>query len=167
MSDDTAGPVRGGRVRSEPRRDPTIWDPEVERLEEAECRRLIAPGGVGRLAYSGQEGVVVIPVRYRVDQDSVVFRTPLDTATDEDLRTGIEGAEYGVSFEIDEVGQDGREGWMVYIQGSAHHMDSEDDRLSGWAPGKPSGAARREHFLRITPTSIAGRRLQYSSAETA
>ena len=165
MSDDTAGPVPGSPARSEPRLDPTIWDPEVERLEEAECRRLVAPGGVGRLGYSGRNGVAMIPVRYQLDQDSVVFRTPLDTATDEDLRTGIEGAEYRVSFEIDEVGPDGREGWMVYIQGSAHHMDPEDDRMSGWAPGGgPSGAGTREHFLRITPTYITGRRLQYSSA---
>ena len=165
MSDDTAGPVPGGPAHSEPRRDPTIWDPEVERLEEAECRRLIAAGRVGRLAYSGRTGVAVIPVRYELDQDSIVFRTPLDTQTDEDLRTGIEGAEYQVSFEIDEVEPDGRHGWMVFIQGAAHHIDSEADRISEWAPsGKPAGAGTREHFLRITPTSIVGRRLQYSSA---
>lgn len=165
MSDDTAGVASGRPARSEPRRDPTIWDPEVERLEEAECRRLIAAGGVGRLAYSGRTGVAVIPVRYQLDQGSIVFRTPLDTQTDEDLRTEIEGAEYRVSFEIDEVGPDGREGWVVIIQGSAHHMESEDDRTSGWEPGsKPSSADAREHFLRITPTSIIGRRLQYSSA---
>lgn len=165
MSDDTAGPAPGGPAHSVPRRDPTIWDPEVERLEEAECRRLIAAGGVGRLAYAGRTGVAVIPVRYELDQGSIVFRTPLDSATDEDLRTGIEGAEYRVSFEIDQVGPDGRQGWMVFIQGSAHHMDSEDDRISGLTPGgKPSLAGTREHFLRITPTSIIGRRLQYSSA---
>jgi len=74
-------------------------------------------GGVGRLAYSGRHGLAVLPVRYKLDQGSIVFRTPLDSPTDEDLRTGIQGAEYKVSFEIDEVGQDAREGWMVIIQG--------------------------------------------------
>lgn len=163
MPDDTAGPVPGSPAHSEQRRDPTIWDPEVEQLEESECRRLIAAGGVGRLAYSGRTGVAVVPVRYELDQDSIVFRTPLDTHTDEDLRTGIKGAEYRVSFEIDEVDQDGRHGWMVFIQGAAHHMDSEDDRISRWAPErKQSDAGTREHFLRITPTSIVGRRLQLS-----
>ena len=93
---------------------------------------------------------------YKLDQDDIVFRTPLGTTTDEDLRTGIEGAEYRVSFEIDDVAQDGREGWAVLIQGAAHHMDSEDDRISAWGPGsQPSAASTREHFLRITPTSSA------------
>ena len=149
----------GSQASSEAKPDPTIWDPEVERLDEAECRRLIGAGGVGRLAYSGRMGVAVVPVLYKLDQDSIVFRTPLDTATDEDLRTGIEGAEYQVTFEIDGIGQDGREGWVVSVQGAAHHMDSEDDRLSAWgAGGQTSGAGTREHFLRITPTSVIGRR---------
>lgn len=161
MPDDPAGPPPGSPVPPELSRDPTIWDPEVEALEEAECWRLIAAGGVGRLAYSGRTGLAVIPVRYKLDNDSIVFRTPLDSATDEDLRTGIQGAEYRVSFEIDQVSLDAREGWMVIIQGDAHHMDSEDDRLSAWpAAGGELSGNRREHFLRITPTSIAGRSLR-------
>jgi nitroimidazol reductase NimA-like FMN-containing flavoprotein (pyridoxamine 5'-phosphate oxidase superfamily) len=161
MSDVPAAEPPGSPPDPELKRDPTIWGPEVERLDEAECWRLIGAGGVGRLAYSGRHGVAVLPVRYKLDQGSIVFRTPLDSPTDEDLRTGIEGAEYRVSFEIDEVGQYAQEGWMVFIQGDAHHMDSEDDRASAWAPGGlPSGSDPREHFLRITPTVMAGRRLR-------
>jgi hypothetical protein len=38
-------------------------------------------------------------------------------------------------------------------------MDSDDDRASAWAPGsQPSAGGTRKHFLRITPTFIAGRR---------
>lgn len=161
MSDDPAGPAAGSPASSAPPRDPTIWDSEVERLDEDECRQLISAGGVGRLAYSGRQGLAVLPVWYKLVQGSIVFRTPLDSPTDEDLRTGIEGAEYKVSFEVDEVGQHAREGWMVFIQGAAHHMDSEGDRASAWAPGgQPSGGGVREHFLRITPTYISGRRLR-------
>jgi hypothetical protein len=49
---------------------------------------------------------------------------------------------------------------MVFIQGAAHHMDSEGDRASAWASGgQPSGGGTRELFLRITPTYISGRRV--------
>jgi hypothetical protein len=160
MSEHPVGRPPDGPVSPEARRDPTIWDPGVETIDEAECLRLIAPGGVGRLGYSGRNGVGVLPVCYRLVGGSILFRTPLDSPTDEDLRTGIQGAEYKVSFEIDDVGQDAREGWMVFIQGDAHHMDSEDDRASAWTPDiSPPDSGTQEHFLRITPTLITGRRL--------
>jgi hypothetical protein len=161
MSDDPVGLAAGSPARADPPLDPTIWDPEVERLDEDECRRLISAGGVGRLAYSGPQGVAVLPVRYKLDQGSIVFRTPLNSPTDENLRTGINGAEYKVSFEVDELGQEAREGWIVFVQGAAHHMDSESDRASAWASGgQASAGGTREHFLRITPTYIVGRRLR-------
>jgi nitroimidazol reductase NimA-like FMN-containing flavoprotein (pyridoxamine 5'-phosphate oxidase superfamily) len=161
MSDDPAAPAHDASARYEPRRDPTVWDPEVERLDEAECLRLISAGGVGRLAYSSRDGLAVLPVRYQLDEGSIVFRTTLDSPTDEDLRTGIEGADYKVTFEIDEVGPDAQEGWFVVIQGAAHHVDSDDDRASAWAPEAPRSArATRDHFVRITPTLVAGRRLR-------
>ena len=160
MSDDPPGQVGGGPASPDPRNGPMIWDPEVERLDEAECLRLISPGGVGRLGYSGRHGVGVLPVSYRLNEDSIVFRTPLDSPTDEDLRTGIQGAEYKVSFEIDEFTQNADEGWMVFVQGDAHHIDSEDDRASAWPRDVPSPRSAREHFLRITPTAITGRRLR-------
>jgi nitroimidazol reductase NimA-like FMN-containing flavoprotein (pyridoxamine 5'-phosphate oxidase superfamily) len=161
MSDDPSAAAHDDSAGHELRRDPTVWDPEVERLDEAECLRLISAGGVGRLAYSGRAGLAVLPVRYQLHEGSIVFRTALDSPTDEDLRTGIEGADYKVTFEIDEVGPDAQEGWFVVIQGGAHHMDSDDDRASAWAPDAPRSArATRDHFVRITPTHITGRRLR-------
>jgi hypothetical protein len=164
MTDDPAERPRGNPAPPDLSHDPTIWDPEVEVLEEVECWSLIAPGGVGRLAYSGRLGLAVIPVRYKLTDDGVVFRTQLDSTTDEDLRTGIEGAEYRVSFEIDEVGPETGEGWVVLIQGDAHHMDSDDDRASAWATTGQASGHSKEHFLRITPTSIDGRRVRGSGA---
>jgi nitroimidazol reductase NimA-like FMN-containing flavoprotein (pyridoxamine 5'-phosphate oxidase superfamily) len=145
---------------SGPNPSPTIGDPEVERLSEADCWRLISPGGVGRLAYSGRYGLAVLPVNYKLAEGSLVFRITLGSPTDEDLRTGIQGADYQVAIEIDEVGQDAREGWFVFIQGAAHHLDSDDDGTSAALPRVQSSAGgTREHFLSITPTLITGRRL--------
>jgi nitroimidazol reductase NimA-like FMN-containing flavoprotein (pyridoxamine 5'-phosphate oxidase superfamily) len=140
--------------------DRKTWDPEPERLDEAECLRLISAGGVGRLAYPDPFGVAVLPVNYKLHEGSIVFRTTQDSPTCEDLRTGIQGAEYEVSFEIDDLREDAHAGWFVFIQGAAHHMDSEDERASIAAlDAGPWTAASPEHFVRITPAHITGRRL--------
>jgi hypothetical protein len=65
------------------------------------CLRLISPGGIGRIAYSGRSGVTVLPVSYRLHQGAIVFRTAQDSPLEEDLRTGIADAEYKVGSEID------------------------------------------------------------------
>lgn len=131
-----------------------------EVLNEAECRRLIAPGGVGRIAFTGRYGPTVLPVNYILYEGDLVFRTAHDSATDKDLRTGIADAAYKVAFEIDELDSAAREGWSVLIQGAAHHMDTEEERagvrkagVESWAPGE------RDAFLRIAPTRITGRRI--------
>ena len=110
MPDGTACTEHQSPATPEPRREPTIWDPEVERLDEAKCWRLISAGGVGRLAYSGRSGLAVLPVGYQVQEGSLLFRIALGSPTDEDLRTGIEGAEYKVAVEIDDVGTDAQDG---------------------------------------------------------
>jgi hypothetical protein len=160
MPDKPDGPARDSRAASpQPRADPTIWDPEVERLDDTDCWRLISAADVGRLAYDGQFGLTVLPVRYQVDQGSLVFRIALGSPTDEDLRTGIRGAEYRVAVEIDDVGTDAPGGWFVLIQGDAHHADPDADRASAAEPGV-EGSAGAEHFVRVTPAVITGRRLR-------
>jgi nitroimidazol reductase NimA-like FMN-containing flavoprotein (pyridoxamine 5'-phosphate oxidase superfamily) len=133
----------------------------LEHLDEAECLRLISAGGVGRLAYSGRYGPTVLPVNYRMHEGSILFRTAQDSPTEEDLRTGIAHAEYLVAFEIDQIDAGAREGWSVLIQGSAHHVDSEDERASvASAEVEPWPEGEREHFIRITPARITGRRVR-------
>jgi Pyridoxamine 5'-phosphate oxidase len=110
--------------------DTTDGRPELEELVEAECLRLITPGGIGRLAYSGRYGPTVLPVNYRLYDGTIVFRTAQDSPTDEDLRTGIANAEYKVAFEIDEIDLAAREGWSVLVQGPMHHVQSETERAS-------------------------------------
>lgn len=133
----------------------------LERLDEDECLRLIAAGGVGRLAYYGRYGTTVLPVNYQMHEGSIVFRTAQDSSTDEDLRTGIEHAEYRVAFEIDQIDAGAREGWSVLVQGSAHHVDSREERALVAAAGvEPWPEGEREHFIRITPARITGRRVR-------
>jgi nitroimidazol reductase NimA-like FMN-containing flavoprotein (pyridoxamine 5'-phosphate oxidase superfamily) len=129
-------------------------------LSEAECLDLISGGGIGRIAYTGRFGPVVLPVNYALQDGAVVFRTAPHGPLDEDLQTGIAGADYKVAFEIDSIDLDSRQGWSVLIQGPAHHVtgaEEEAARQSGvqpWAPGD------RELFVRIVPSRVTGRRIR-------
>jgi nitroimidazol reductase NimA-like FMN-containing flavoprotein (pyridoxamine 5'-phosphate oxidase superfamily) len=134
-------------------------DRMIEELDEDTCLRLISRGGIGRIAYTGRFGPVVLPVNYTLHEGAIVFRTAEHGPLDEDLRTGIEGAEYKVAFEIDDIDLEKREGWSVLIQGPAHHVTAaERDAavqagVQAWAPGE------RELFVRIVPSRLTGRRI--------
>jgi nitroimidazol reductase NimA-like FMN-containing flavoprotein (pyridoxamine 5'-phosphate oxidase superfamily) len=135
----------------------------LEALDEAECLRLISPGGIGRLAYMGRYGLTVLPVNYVLHDGAIVFRTAQDSPTGEDLQTGIAHAEYQVAFEIDDIHETAREGWSVLIHGPAHHMTSDAEQASVLASGvEPWPGGPREQAIRITPARITGRRLRRS-----
>jgi nitroimidazol reductase NimA-like FMN-containing flavoprotein (pyridoxamine 5'-phosphate oxidase superfamily) len=133
----------------------------VEELNETECRRLITPGGIGRIAYHGRYDLTVLPVNYRFIDGAIVFRTGLGSPTSEDLRTGIAHADYKVAFEIDHLDEKAREGWSVLVQGPAHHLDSDEERVAGLAAEvMPWAGGEKEDFIRITPTRMTGRRIR-------
>ena len=136
-------------------------DVVLEELDEAECLRLIAPGGIGRLAFAGRYDLTVLPVNYKFYDGAILFRTTPHSSTDEDLRTGIAHAEYRVAFEVDDFDTTAREGWSVLVQGPAHHIDSEAEQADAEAAGvDPWPDGGREHFIRITPARITGRRIR-------
>jgi nitroimidazol reductase NimA-like FMN-containing flavoprotein (pyridoxamine 5'-phosphate oxidase superfamily) len=138
---------------------------QLKELDEAECLRLISPGGVGRLAYSGRYGLTVFPVNYKLHEGAIVFRTAQDSPTGEDLQTGIANADYQVAFEVDDIDSAAREGWSVLVHGPAHHMTAEAERASVLESGvEPWPAGAHEHAIRITPTRITGRRLHQGMA---
>jgi nitroimidazol reductase NimA-like FMN-containing flavoprotein (pyridoxamine 5'-phosphate oxidase superfamily) len=131
----------------------------IEELTEAQCLRLIAPSGIGRIAYESRYGPTVLPVNYRLDGGAVLFRTAEHGPLDDDLRTGIAGGAYKVAFEIDDIDAAARRGWSVLVQGPATHLTAaerdaaEAADLETWAPGV------RELFVKIVPTRITGRRI--------
>jgi nitroimidazol reductase NimA-like FMN-containing flavoprotein (pyridoxamine 5'-phosphate oxidase superfamily) len=156
MSDGT----RGGPDQSVASTAPAAQQPALEPLDEAECLRLISPGGIGRIAYTGRYGLTVLPVNYKLHDGAIIFRTAQDGPTGEDLQTGIAHAEYQVAFEIDDFDAGTRQGWSVLIQGPAHQMSSPAERASVAESGaEPWPSGHREHAIRITPTRITGRRL--------
>jgi nitroimidazol reductase NimA-like FMN-containing flavoprotein (pyridoxamine 5'-phosphate oxidase superfamily) len=142
-----------------------VSDTKLEILGEDECVRLVAPGGIGRLVFAGRFDLTVLPVNYVFHDGSILFRTAQAGSIDEDLRTGIEHAEYRVAFEVDDFDAEAREGWSVLLQGPAHHLDDPHERADVLAAGvEPWPGGDREHFIRITPARITGRRIRHEPA---
>jgi nitroimidazol reductase NimA-like FMN-containing flavoprotein (pyridoxamine 5'-phosphate oxidase superfamily) len=133
----------------------------METLDEAECLRLVSLGMIGRLAFVGRYDLTVLPVNYRLVDGTILFRTAQDSLTGEDLRTGIAHAEYRVAFEVDQFDEAAREGWSVLIQGPAHHLDSEEEQAAAAGAGvEPWPSGEKDHFIRITPARVTGRRVR-------
>jgi hypothetical protein len=80
----------------------------------------------------------------------------------------IEHAESKVAFEIDEISQATREGWSILVQGSAHPVDSEAERVSVMQSGVEAWAGgEKELFVRVVPTHITGRRIRRTGPPAA
>jgi nitroimidazol reductase NimA-like FMN-containing flavoprotein (pyridoxamine 5'-phosphate oxidase superfamily) len=155
----------GGEANVSQAADGAATSPVLEQLDEADCLRLISPGGIGRLAFTGRYGLTVLPVNYKVHNGAIVFRTAQDSPTGEDLRTGIAHAEFQVAFEIDNIDPVARDGWSVLVQGPAHHMATAAERAEVLESGvEPWPGGPREHAISITPSRITGRRLTHRAA---
>ena len=132
----------------------------LDRLGEAECMALLPDEGMGRLVFTSRYGPTALPVMYKIDGGSIVLGT-WDRVFDEDLRTGIEYADYQVAVEVDQIDPQTHQGWIVLARGAAHHLDTEAERasftdagLEPWIEGVPA------HFIRVNPNSIWGNRVR-------
>ncbi len=125
------------------------------KLSPTECRTLLGDGGVGRIVFSDPRGPVAFPVNYRMAGDDIVFRTA--------EMSSLRGAGYAarVSFEVDHIDDAMRQGWSVLATGTAHEVLDADERRGLEDLGvAPWAGEDRPVYLRITPTSISGRRIK-------
>lgn len=150
-----------------PPRDSAALGPAVrarhvlERLDKSECMRLLSAGRIGHLVCNSRYGPVVLPVGYEMHGGSIVFSTYQAIFTEEDLRTGIADAGYRVAVEVGQVDPEAREGWIVLVHGTAHHLDTEAERASIAGIGlKPWTESEPEHFIQVDPVRIAGQRIR-------
>jgi nitroimidazol reductase NimA-like FMN-containing flavoprotein (pyridoxamine 5'-phosphate oxidase superfamily) len=125
------------------------------RLAPGECWQLIAPGGVGRIAFTTSSGPVVLPVNFAVVADSLVIRTGQGTL--------IQAHAYDrVAFEVDHLDEAMHQGWSVLVSGRAHQVrqPSELGYLREAAAVWPWPGGEREAYVRIVPDRITGRRVE-------
>jgi nitroimidazol reductase NimA-like FMN-containing flavoprotein (pyridoxamine 5'-phosphate oxidase superfamily) len=127
----------------------------ISKLMPAECRRLITPGGVGRIAFSTGSGPVVVPVNFAVLADTIVVRTAEGTVIDGH-------ANELTALEVDHIDEALCQGWSVLVRGPAHRVaqPAELRRLQEDAAVWPWPGGEREVYVRIVPSEITGRRIE-------
>jgi len=128
-------------------------------MSHSECLEALASRPVGRVAYCDPDGPVVIPVNYVLEGEDVLFRIASWTS----LARGLHGP---AAFQVDDFEEYTQSGWSVLVRGKVSYID-HDSGSEGAAKGAAEGterpvpwaAGRRELLVRISPSSITGRRL--------
>jgi hypothetical protein len=132
----------------------------LEILHLGDMFRLLATVPVGRVGFMADDEVAVLPVRFLVDGQDVVFRTYLGSK----LST-MEVGHYAC-FEVDSYDAATRTGWSVVARGLVE-KESEASCARLDAPGVESwgGTAQERIWMRIRPTSMSGRRIASPDAD--
>jgi uncharacterized protein len=126
----------------------------LERLSRDQCLRLMGSVPVGRIVYTRRALPAVELVNFALHAGDIVIRTDAGGK----LAAATRGAV--VAFEADSVDVAGRTGWSVTVVGQAREVTDAAEiarlqqiPLTPWAPG------HRDHYIRVTPTIVNGRRL--------
>ncbi|HWC10232.1 MAG TPA: pyridoxamine 5'-phosphate oxidase family protein [Acidimicrobiales bacterium] len=123
-----------------------------ELLSPAECRRLLAGTGIGRVGFHARALPRILPVAFALDGDGIVVPVRAGSELHGGLRDAV------VAFEADGVGPGENERWSVSVTGMATEMGegAQLDRARGLlADGCGPGVAR---FVRISLDLVTGRR---------
>lgn len=130
----------------------------LEELSPDECLRLMASVPVGRIGYTRQAMPAVDPVNFLVDSGSIVIRTDSGGKLAAATRRAV------VAFEADDLDPVTRAGWSVSVVGTSREVTDPGEitrlgklGLQPWAPGA------RDHFIKITPGIVTGRKLRPAS----
>ena len=123
-----------------------------------ECLERIRATAVGRVAFTRDGQIVLLPVHHVVRGMDVYFRTSggskIEAAADHDP----------MGFEVDEYDASATTGWSVTVSGTASVVD--DDELAAelgrldrqpWPIGAAGG--RDSVWIRVRPDQITGREL--------
>ena len=151
----TPGALLGAGAQAPPGHGRRPRDATMESLLPGECRRLLTPGGVGRVAFNTAAGPVVLPVNFAMVDGTIVIRTSAGTvigAHADDL----------VAFEVDHVDEALSQGWSVLVRGQAHRViqPAELRHLQEEAEVWPWAGGNREVYIRIVPSRMTGRRIE-------
>jgi nitroimidazol reductase NimA-like FMN-containing flavoprotein (pyridoxamine 5'-phosphate oxidase superfamily) len=125
-----------------------------KQMSGCECFRLLASSRLGRIIYTRQALPAVEPVTFALDGGDIVVKT------DRDGKLAAATREAVVAFEADYLDADEHDGWTVTAIGRAREVNDPEEvsrlrtmGLRSWTPGD------REHFIRIAPEILDGRRL--------
>jgi transcriptional regulator with XRE-family HTH domain len=126
----------------------------LDEIDEATCRELVAPGGVGRVVYVDGDVPLALPVNFRTMDGDVVFRTASRSLL-------VADPPDPVSFEVDHVDDALSEGWSVLMTGSLRQVADPVEQARIDALGlEPWAREDRDAYLRLSPRSTTGRRIR-------
>lgn len=125
-------------------------------IGEEECWRLLDVAVVGRLGFTTDTGVTILPVNFVAFEQRIYVRTDPNGPM-ADLANGHDG----IAFETDYHDDLFQSGWSILAQGrtsdvttaEADRVMANSHRLGPWAPGD------RTLFVALTPETINGRRI--------
>ena len=127
----------------------------LEDLPETECLKLLATASVGRIVYTRHALPAVEPVNFTLHDGGVIIRTDAGGKLAAATRRAV------VAFQADDLDPGTRSGWSVTMVGQCREVTGDAEiaglrrlGLRSWAPGP------REHFIRIEPGIVTGRRLR-------
>jgi hypothetical protein len=134
----------------------------LRHLSRDECLTLMASVPVGRIIYTRRALPAVELVNFALDQGDIVIRTDRGGKLAAATRAAV------VAFEADQVDPAGQSGWSVTAIGPSTEVTDPGELarlrtigLKSWAPGE------RDHFIRISPVMLNGRRLRTGSTQLA
>jgi transcriptional regulator with XRE-family HTH domain len=151
--DTSAARLLGEGIGLPPGRGDSASHPMLEVLDRAECDRLLAPGGVGRIVLVEDRGPAAVPVNFAVLEGDVVFRTESTASAAADGRQ--------VGFEVDRIDDAMKEGWSVLVTGRIRRVVEAADLARAQALGvAPWAGGNRNVYLRIEASDVSGRRIR-------
>jgi hypothetical protein len=135
--------------------DRTI-DTGAKALDTGDCWTLLAGATVGRLAVSVAGAVPdIFPMNYVLQDGTIVFRTGEGSK----LSWAVHGRP--VAFEVDgrHAGTGAGEAWSVVVKGGAAHVERAEEMIDpAGLPLFPWHPGTKDHFVRIVPDEVSGRR---------
>jgi hypothetical protein len=151
----TPGVLLGARAQVPPAYGRMDRPPVIDKLMPAECRQLIAPGGIGRIAFATVSGPVVFPVNFAVVAGTIVIRTGEGAMI-------ARHADEQVAFEVDHLDEALCQGWSVLVRGQARRVahPAELEHMRQDAAIWPWPGDDRDVYVRIIPATISGRRIE-------
>lgn len=122
-------------------------------LSEDECRELLAAHNLGRVAYNDDQGPVITPVSYALNDGTVLLATSPSTQLAQHASDAV------VAFQVEDIDAERRSGWSVLVRGRTEVVEYAQLPASHAARPAPWAAGERTLYLRITSTALTGRRL--------
>lgn len=134
----------------------------LEVLTREDCFALMAGSAIGRIVFTSGALPAIQPVNFLIDGGTIVIRTGEGSKLAAAARDAV------VAFEVDDFDAGARAGWSVIVTGRAKIVrDPDDEKRLADSPLRPWVPSRRDHFIRIDPEFVSGRRIARPVSATA